>query len=402
MKRIFFCIAFFLLALSFVFSDTDDSATDKTIASEELIPIENDTDENLFEGKTVEEASSESVANKISEIDNWTAETDISNAPVVVLIPEEIGFSGNELDTLAGSVYSVFVQDFSNTTTLNVLTDEALESETRSVLLMSHSDSDTEAARSALLEKVQYAIVLTIKKQSVKYTISAMFIDLKSTRIIASVRTKAYSESSKLYKHSGATDELIDLLCDRLSLEQKSDYSATPDEKEVARVSEITKAKRPKKTIQDYISFKQKHGVYPSIGSAKNKYITGVNLGADVYFLSGKYWFAGADANMLYMKLTDDYNSGAKHDSVTFINADFVFGSSVCLLNFFRPYIATGLGLYEAVMESDSFAGFAMEGIAGIDLMFGKKFVLGGEYKLKYYAGSGFIDTFSVSFGRNF
>ncbi len=402
MKRIFFCIAFFLLALSFVFSDTDDSVSDKTIASEELIPIENDTDENLFEGKTVEEASSESVANKISEIDNWTAETDISNAPVVVLMPEEIGFSGNELDTLAGSVYSVFVQDFSNTTTLNVLTDEALESETRSVLLMSHSDSDTEAARSALLEKVQYAIIPVIKKSSAKYTISAMFIDLKSTRIIASVRTKAYSESSKLYKHHGATDELIELLCDNLSLEQKEDCTAKPDSAVVSRVSEVTKSKRPKKTVQDYISFRQKHGVYPSIGSAKNEYITGINLGVDYYFLSGKYWFAGADANLLYMKLTDDYNSGAKHDAVSFVNADFVFGGSVSLLNFLRPYIATGLGLYEAVMDSDSFAGFAMEGIAGIDVLFGKKFVLGGEYKLKYYAGSGFIDTFSVSFGRNF
>ncbi len=413
-SKILIALSAFLFFLPFAFAQTEvseDMLDTPDVATIEESKSENETDKE--ELKTVEEASALSVSARIPEYKS----NDITGKAFVVLEAQEFGFSGGELKDLLANVYSVFAQDLAERLNYPVYIDSETEIEARFVLLNTKSSSSTEdERRSALLERAQYAIIPVVKKSSMQYAITAMVIDLQTSQIIMSVTTGKYSESAKLYSHpDGATDEAIRLLAEKWGMEENDTKGSEPDKEVVERIVAEQEKNKPKGSIKDWIRYqKPKREWCITFGKSQGAFFEPhddlPSLGAEVYFTGGKHWFMGVDLDTLFTEIKDeDYLSQTEAtdeeiDEIWFSDFNVLFGGQITVWKFLRPYATAGLGFYKANLmhhgTEASVSGLSMEGNIGADLLLGK-FVVGGEYKLKYLIGSGFVDYYCFSVGWN-
>lgn len=144
-------------------------------------------------------------------------------------------------------------------------------------------------------------------------------------------------------------------------------------------------------------------GIYIDLGKLNGPFYSGFAWDSEFYFFGGRHFFGGADLELVFASLDSDYEDYTKAHDVQFIDANFVLGWSFNIWKF-RPYVMGGVGYYQSFvedsLESDP-KGFTWDVRLGLDLAF-KHFAIGGQYKLKDYLKSGYVDVWTVSFGWTF
>lgn len=160
----------------------------------------------------------------------------------------------------------------------------------------------------------------------------------------------------------------------------------------------IQKKESPRKSEKE--AYGRAKGMNLFAGYAKGAVFDGFDIGTQIYFLGGKYFFAGAEADFIFNNVND---KSADIDKFTLMNIDAVLGLSANLLCF-RPYVQGGLGVYTSFVPDSktdtSYAGLSLHGAFGSDVVFGK-FYVGGAYRLMYLNGSGYVDNYIVNIGWN-
>ncbi len=188
----------------------------------------------------------------------------------------------------------------------------------------------------------------------------------------------------------------------KLAAVQKK-YESEIREKQEAEEAERRAAVREIKMDMFWANQKARQGVYLDLGYAgKSSYHGFVG---DLNFLwGGKHFFGGFDATLV--GISDSCFDTKLYKSITYVSCEGLIGLSINLA-VLRPYIAGGVGIYNMTKKSKSIkadttskTSFTLLGEVGVDLVLGKV-VLGGVYKLRNYAGSGYLSNISVSLGYN-
>ena len=144
-------------------------------------------------------------------------------------------------------------------------------------------------------------------------------------------------------------------------------------------------------------------GIYIDLGKLNGPFYSGFAWDTEIYFFGGRHLFGGVDLELVFAGPDSDYWDYTKSHDVYFLDANFVLGWS-CNIWKFRPYVMGGLGYYQSFVEKavdTQPKGFTWDVRLGIDLAF-KHFAIGGQYKLKDYLKSGYVDVWTVSFGWTF
>ncbi|MBQ9281404.1 MAG: PEGA domain-containing protein [Treponema sp.] len=158
-------------------------------------------------------------------------------------------------------------------------------------------------------------------------------------------------------------------------------------------------------SIKNYEQRARSKGFFFDIGNLNGPFYDGFTVGMSGFY-GKKHFYGGIAADFFMTKMTGDYENDVIK-GIYFIDGEILGGASFNW-HLLRPYTHVGLGYYYCMTDAksdykkvDGVSGLSMSWTAGADIVF-DHFVIGGYYKLRKLSGSGYTDTFGVSFGWAF